>query len=115
MKKSTKVYRNVLRILGSIAVICYILFLIGEKNPLFEEASFVDISVYLLFAVFLLGYILIWKNELISGILLIAWHGLQWCLVIWIWEDSGMTLILGFPIAVVGILVLIYGIRQKII
>lgn len=115
MKVKIKVYRLILRILGSLALVGYILFLIGEKVPLFNNVNFTDITVYLLFIVFLAGYVSLWKYEIISGILLIAWHGIQWCLVFWIWEDGEMTLIFGFPIAIIGILVLIYGIRQKII
>ena len=92
MKKSIKVHRLILRILGSLAFIGYILFLIGEGIQLFKEASFADVSVYLLFAVFLAGYLFLWKNELISGILFIAWHGLQWSLVLWVWVDGEMSI-----------------------
>jgi hypothetical protein len=46
-------------------------------------------------------------------LILIAWYGLQWALVLWVWEDGGMTLILGFPIAIFGVLALIYGIGKK--
>ena len=110
-----KVFRLVLRILGSLALIGYVLFLFGEKIPLFKDASFADVTVYLLFTFFLAGYFLLWNYELISGILLIAWFGLQWCLVLWVWDDGALTLIFGFPIAIIGILFLIYGIRQKIL
>jgi len=111
--KSKNTFRNILRILGTISVILYILFLIGEGIPLFRPTSFADISVYLLFLVFLLGYYFLWKNELISGIILIAMYGLQWLLVFTVWVDGGLTLIIGFPILIIGILTLIFGIRQK--
>jgi len=114
MKKSTYLFRNVLRILGTVAAVGYILFFIGEGVTYFKEATFADISVYLLFAVFVLGYYFLWKNEIISGILLIVWHALQWCLVVWVWLDGGMTIILGIPIGIFGIVVLIYGIRKKV-
>ena len=114
MKSShNNAYRNVLRTLGSIAALGYILFLIGEGVPNFKDLNFADISVYILFAVFVLGYIFLWKNELISGILLVAWYGFEWCLVLWVWVDGDMVIILGFPIFIIGILVLIYGIRHK--
>jgi hypothetical protein len=71
------------------------------------------VSVYLLFLVFLVGILAFWKNEFVSGLILIAWYGLQWALVLWVWEDGGMTLILGFPIAIFGVLALIYGIGKK--
>lgn len=113
MKKDLKVYRLILRILGSIAFIAYILFLIDEGIQQSGDLSFEHSTVYILFLVFLAGYIFLWKNEIISGILLIAFYVLQWCLVIWVWENGGMTVILGFPIAVLGILVLIYGIKHR--
>ena len=112
MKKSSNIFRNILRILGTVAAILYVLFLIAEGVPLYKEATFADISVYLLFLVFALGFYFLWKNEFISGLILVAWHGIQWCLVFWVWVDGGMTLILGIPIGILGIIVLIYGIRD---
>jgi hypothetical protein len=108
--KSPVLVRNTLRILGTIASFLYVLFLIDEGVPLSKEASFADVSVYLLFLVFALGYYFLWKNELVSGLILVAWHGLQWLLVYWVWVDGGMTLILGFPLGLFGIIVLVYGI-----
>ena len=114
IKKSTNLIRNILRILGTIGAILYILFLIDEDVPLNKEATFADISVYLLFLVFVLGYYFLWKNELLSGLILIVWHGLQWILVYWIWVDGSMTLILGIPLGLFGFIVLIYGISKTI-
>ena len=113
MKKSSNLLRNVLRILGTIAAFLYILFLIAEDVPFFKGAAFADTSVYLLFLVFVLAYWFLWKNELISGLILIVWHLLQWILVFWVWVDGALTLILGVPIGVFGIIVFIYGIRKK--
>jgi len=88
-------------------------FLVGEHVPLLKASTFADVSVYLLFSVFLIGYVLLWKNELISGILLIVWYGLQWVLVFWVWIDGELTLIFGLPIGIIGVLLLLYGIRIK--
>ena len=114
MKKPTNLFRNILRILGTISAIFYILFLVAEGVPLSKEATFADISVYLLFALFVLGYYFLWKNELVSGLLLIAWYGLQWILVFFVWVDGGMTLILGLPIGLIGIIVLIYVFSKNV-
>jgi hypothetical protein len=113
MKKPSKGFKWTLRILGILAFIVYVLFLIDEKEPLFNNASFQNISVYLLFIFFLAGFLTLWLNELVSGILLIAWCGLEWCLGLWVWEDAAMVLILGFPVLIIGILVLIYGLIKK--
>jgi len=113
VKKSAKVFRTTLRVLSIVALILYILFLFGERVPLGFQATFAETSVYLLFLVFALGFVVLWMNELIAGIILIVWYGIQWCLVLWVWVDGGMTVILGFPIAVLGVLILIYGIKQR--
>ena len=114
MKKPADKFRKILRILGTIAVALYILFLIAEGIPLSTESSFADVSVYLLFLLFILGYYFLWKNELISGIILIIWHAIQWVLVFWVWVDGGLTLIFGLPLGIFGIIVLIYGVRKNI-
>ena len=113
MKKPTNLFCTILRILVTIAAILYIVFLVAEGVPLNNEATFADISVYLLFAFFVVGYYFLWKNEIVSGLILIAWHAIQWILVFWVWVDGGMTLILGIPIGILGIIILIYGIRQN--
>jgi hypothetical protein len=113
MKQPSEGYQLTLRILSVIALIVYIIFLIGEKAPLIGEASFQGISVYLLFLVFLAGFIAIWRYELLSGILYIVWYGFEWCLGLWVWEDSQMVLAMGFPIFIVGLLSIIYGLRKR--
>jgi hypothetical protein len=113
MSKSSSLYRNILRILGTIAAILYILFLVFEGVPLFNNPTFAETTVYLLFLIFVVGYYFLWKNEFLSGLILVVWHIIQWILVFFVWPDGGITLILGLPIGILGILVLIYGIRKK--
>ena len=115
MKKSKNLFRNILRIFGTMSAIFYVLFLFDLSFSQSASLTFADLSPYLLFVVFILGYFFLWKHELISGIVLIAWHGLQWCLVIWVWVDGELTLIFGFPIAILGILLVIYGIRKRLV
>lgn len=78
-----------------------------------NRASFAETSVYLLFLVFVVGCCFLWKNELVSGLILIAWYLLQWYLVFRVWVDGAMTLFLGLPIGIFGVIVLIYGIRKN--
>ena len=111
--KSTNLFRTILRIFGTIAAFLYILFLIGEGIPLFNDPHFEGVSVYLLFLIFVLGFYYLWKNEVISGIILITWHVLQWLLVFLVWVDGGLTLILGIPIGFFGIAVLIFGLLKR--
>jgi hypothetical protein len=113
MKQPSEVYQLIIRILTVLAFIVYILSLIGEKAPLFRGASFQDVSVYLLFIVFLAGFLTIWRYELISGILLVAWYGFEWCLGLWVWNDPDMALVMGFSIFIIGLLAIIYGVRKR--
>ena len=113
MNKRADLVRTILRVVGTVAAILYIVFLVGERTPLFRGVTFAEVSVYLLFLVFVAGYYFLWRNELVSGIILLAWHGLQWILVWWVWVDGGMTLILGIPIAVFGLVVLIHALRRR--
>jgi len=112
MKTSGDRSINILRILVAIAAAFYIIFLIFEGVPLINGAGFADSSVYLLFLLFAVGFYFLWKNELIAGIILVTWHLLQWVLVFWVWVDGGLTLVLGLPIGIMGIIVLIHGIRK---
>ena len=112
MKKSGDRSLNILKILVTIAAVLYIIFLYFERVPLVNGPGFAEISVYLLFILFAAGYFFMWKNELIAGIILAAWHIIQWILVFWVWVDGGLTLVLGLPIGIMGIILLVYGIRK---
>jgi len=112
MKKSGKTLQLIIRILATLAVIGYILFLIDEGINI-GELNAENITVALLALFFLVNYIILWKNEFLAGILLIVWFAVQWVLVLWVWSDGEMTLIFGFPIFIIGILALIYEIRYK--
>ena len=113
MGKSGNQPRRVFRAVGTVAAALYVAFLIGERAPLFRNADFASVSVYLLFLVFACGYGFLWKREIISGIILIVWYGLQWTLVLWVWADGGLTLILGTPIALLGIAVVVFSLVRK--
>lgn len=113
MKRPSEVYQLIIRILAVLALIVYILSLIGEGASLFGGASFQDVSVYLLFIVFLAGFLTIWRYELISGILFVVWYAFEWCLGLWVWDDPDIALVIGFPIFIVGLLAIIYGIRKR--
>ena len=112
MKKPAKKART-LRVLGIVALALYILFLIMERVPLGFRTPFAESSVYLLFLIFVLGFIFLWRNELVSGLILMVWHLLQWCLVLWVWPDGDMTLIFGLPIGVLGLLIFLFGLSQR--
>lgn len=114
MKKSIIIYRLIVRILGTLALIGYILFLIDGGVPLLaNDVTFTDISVYIVFAVFLVAFILLWKHELIAGILMLVWYGLVLVCIFEVWENAALAGIVALPIAIIGIVVLIFGILKR--
>ena len=113
MEKPAKKTRTVFRVLCICTLALYILFLIGERIPLGIGVPFAETSVYLLFLIFVVGFIFLWKNELVAGLILMVWHAIQWYLVFWVWPDGGMTLILGLPIGIFGLFVFIYGLSKR--
>ena len=111
-KGSPKRYRNVLRLLGFVAAVAYVGFLIGEVFPKFEGTTWELITTLLLFVVFLAGLFYLFKREMLAGILWIAWYGLLILLVVTLWVGAGLTVVMGLPIFILGLLVLVHGIKH---
>jgi hypothetical protein len=114
-----KAFRNVLRVLISLAAIVYFLIFIDEAfppyDPKMKESNFGIAMVFVLFIWFSIGYYYLWKNEKIAGILLSTWWvGLF--LTAWlIWVYGNVTVILGVPIFILGILLLVFSNKKKTI
>jgi len=112
-----KAFQILLRIIATIALSGYAVFLTDLTLYWVDnDYTFLNIIIsteYLLFLIFAMGYYLIWKRELIGGIVIIGWHVLQWCFILWVWEDAELTLVFGIPIAIIGIMFVIYGILDK--
>ncbi|MCG9970652.1 hypothetical protein [Christiangramia crocea] len=111
MRSRIENYSLTLKILTSIALVGYILFLIMDNASLYTESS--ELTGYFLFTIFLAGYILLWKQKIIAGTVFLIWYSIQWYLVFLVWEKGLMTLILGFPIAALGLIILLHGIKKK--
>jgi hypothetical protein len=108
-----KIFKWSLRISITLSAIIYFFVVLGEGTPPFTEPLFGVAMVYVLFLFFLLGYYHVWKNEKFSGKIFIAWYILLWALALFVWTNAGLTLVMGFPIFVLGILFLIFGIFNK--
>ena len=113
MTNPIRFYRIVLKILASVAAIFYVVFLVDEKVAVATIISLEGIAVYLLFIFFLIGYLYIWKNEIVAGVLWVMWYALQWGLVFTVWSNGTLTLVLGFPIPLLGAFLLWHGFRQR--
>lgn len=111
MRSRIENYSLSLKILTSIALIGYFILFMAESAGLYSETN--ELTGYFLFGLFLTGYILLWKQKVIAGIVFLIWYSIQWYMVFLIWEKGLMTLLLGLPIAALGLLILLDGIKKK--
>ncbi len=75
----------------------------------FEPFDFEQIFIKLLFLLFLIGYLVVWKNELIGGAVFLLWWAAMWGVEILVSApikggDGGGGIVMGFPLFVLGIL-----------
>ena len=111
MRSRIENYSLTLKIITSMAMVGYIIFLMLESSALYNESS--ELTGYFQFSLFAVGYILLWKQKVIAGMVFLIWYTIQWYMVFLVWEKGLMTLILGFPIAALGLLILLNGIKKK--
>lgn len=111
------VFRNILRIIASLAAILYVLIFIDEAFPPYDpnmrESDFGIFMVFVLFLWFAAGYYYVWKDERKAGILLTTWW-LGLFLTAWlVWYYGNATVILGFPVFILGIMFLVIPKRKR--
>ena len=111
------VFRNILRIMATLAAILYTLIFIDEAFPPYDlnmrESNFGIFMVFVLFLWFAAGYYYVWKDEKKAGILLTTWW-LGLFLTAWlVWYYGNVTVVLGFPIFILGLLFLLYANKKK--
>lgn len=75
----------------------------------FDPFDLEQILVKVLFLLFLVGYLVVWKNELIGGAIFLLWWAAMWCMEILVVApikggDAGGGIAMGFPLFVLGIL-----------
>jgi len=112
-----KKFRNTLRTLVTVAGILYSIIFIDEAFPPYDqntrESDFGIALVVILFIWFIIGYFFLWKNEKIAGLFLTSWW-IGLFLTAWlVWNYGNVTVILGFPVFILGILLLIYSRNKK--
>ncbi|WP_242155923.1 hypothetical protein [Aestuariivivens sediminis] len=108
-----KAFRNILRIVTSVAALFYFLIFVDEAFPPYDsdmrESNFGIVMVFVLFLWFSIGYYYLWKNEKLAGLILASWW-IGLFLTAWlVWEYGNVTVILGFPIFILGLLLLLYS------
>ena len=104
-------HSKALMIATSVFGLLYLLFVIFESgNPasltaVFVPADLEELVIKLFFLLFVVGYMVAWKNEGIGGAIFILWWAGMWVLGLFVAkQDGGMAPLLGFPLFVLGIL-----------
>lgn len=75
----------------------------------FEPFDLEQIFVKLLFLLFLIGFLVVWKNELAGGVIFLVWWVAMWGMEIFVVApikggDAGGGIGMGLPLFVLGIL-----------
>jgi len=110
-RPSQKKHSRTLLILTSLYGILYLLFMITEN---YGTKGSEPIFVKFFFGLFLVGYLIVWKNEGLGGLIFVLWWIGMWCLGFFIAKyDRGVAVVMGFPLFVLAILFLISWYRRR--
>jgi apolipoprotein N-acyltransferase len=112
-----RVFRDILRVLVTLAAIMYTLIFIDEAFPPYDadmrETNFGIFMVFVLFAWFSLGFYYLWTDERKSGFVLMTWWIALFMTAWLVWSYGNVTVVLGFPVFILGILLLLYARRKR--
>lgn len=100
--KSTKS----LQYITLVYAVLYVLFILsGDFTGAYPSLKTEGVGVYLLFVLFIIGFLISWYNKLITGIMFLLWYIGMLILELFIVEkDGGFGIISGIPLVVLGIL-----------
>ena len=87
------------------------MFIIGSVVS-FEKWDMEAITTFLLFLFYVAAFILSWFREKTAGYMFISWYVFMMALAIYVWNDAGMTIILGFPLLPIGVFYVLYAYRK---
>jgi hypothetical protein len=105
-----------LRILLSIYAILYLIIGSGDFLSLNAPNAW-DIehsALKILFAIFVIGYAISWKNELAAGVIFVLWFlGMCYQNFFLCTSDCGAGIGMGIPLLILSIFLILYWIRKK--
>lgn len=100
-----------LKVLTSAYGVLYVLFILSGQ---YGDSPHEPLVVHILFVVFLVGYLTVWKNEIYGGLIFVLWWIGTWYLGLSVVEhDRGASVVMGFPLFVIAILFLVSGYRRR--
>lgn len=107
----------ILKIITFIYGLLYLVFVVdsfisSQNEP--QASKTEQTVVTLLFVVFLIGYLFLWKNELYAGLIFLLWYiGMCYLGLFVAVTDKGASMVLGFPLLVLAILFIISWYKNK--
>ena len=108
---SQKKHSRTLLILTSLYGVLYLLFMATES---YGDSGSEPTFVKLFFGLFLIGYLVVWKNEGLGGLVFVLWWIGMWYLGLFVAQhDRGAAIVMGFPLFVLAILFLISWYRKR--
>ena len=83
----------------------------------FEPFDLEQIFVKLLFLLFLVGYVVVWKNELLGEAVFVLWWAAMWCFEIFIVAPikgaDGGGIAMGLPLFILGMMFVWRGYQRR--
>jgi hypothetical protein len=95
---------RILLALTSLYGLLYLIFIVSGNYAVDGSEPTV---VKLLFALFLVGYVVTWRNERLGGVVFVVWWIGMWYLGLFIAQhDRGAGVVMGVPLVVLAILLI---------
>lgn len=104
-----------LKVLTSIYAVLYVVLIVSALfDEGFRKQGADTLPIFIALAIFLIGYVVIWKNEIYGGLIFILWF-IGMCYIGWVLSetDRGVAVVMGFPIYILANLFIISGYRNK--
>ena len=100
-----------LLVLTSIFGLLYVIFMISGN---YGSGGYEPLLVKLLFVVFLIGFLMVWKHEGIGGLIFVLWWIGMWYLGLFVvQQDRGAGVVVGLPLFCLGILFIISWYKRR--
>jgi hypothetical protein len=104
-----------LKVLTSIYAVLYVALIVSAIfDEGFRKQGAATLAVFIPLVIFLVGYVVIWKNEIYGGLIFVLWYLGMWYVGYVLSEtDRGVAPVIGFPLFVLAVLHIISGYRNR--
>ena len=110
-KPAKKGRSRILLVLTSVYALLYVLIIVTEN---YGTAGSEPTVVKILFALFLVGFLVVWMNEGLGGAIFVVWWIGMWYLGLFVaQQDRGAAVVMGFPLFVLAVLFIIAWFKKR--